>query len=275
MAADDRDMLLLADQATYCLAGGCRLCPRYRAAQAMATHGRVDSSTAAEVAGGVLASDQLRPELMAIAGDDEAIQTRRRWAWMSTAVVFIAMMLCGASLATYSGWQQVQSFLDERQAGSVQSVASGDVALAPQFLVLTAIAPQIASAAPVVEAQSDTRLDQQSESAIAPLQSPENNQAQVYPPAVTPTPQSGPVNVPLIVVEPQPTKTPPKYPSRGADTSRNARLRYSNKHGGRRDRDQHAHANAFGDADGHARDCVCTGAAACAQWGLHHPELGC
>lgn len=206
MAVDDRDMLLLADQATYCLAGGCHLCPRYRAAQAIAARGRVDADTAAEVAGGVLASDQLRPELMALAGADGMMQSRRRWAWMSTAVMFIVVMLAGATFALYSGWQQVQSFLDERQAGIVQSVASTDVASAPQYVVLTAVAPQIAAAAPA--AQLDAQAAAQADAAAA-IQPGAVAQPQSFPQAVTPTPQQTGGDVPLIVVEPQATEPPP------------------------------------------------------------------
>ncbi len=211
MAADDRDMLLLADQATYCLAGGCRLCPRYRAAQAMATHGRVDAGTAAEVAGGVLASDQLRPELMAIGGADELAGSRRRWAWMGTAVIFITVMLCGAAFAAWSGWQQVASFLDERQAGSVQAVANGDTALAPQYIVMTAVAPQIAAAAPVAEAPVGQPVDA-SQAPAAALPPPAAGQQQNYPAAVTATPLQTGNEPPLIVVEPQPAALLPAAP---------------------------------------------------------------
>jgi hypothetical protein len=204
MAADDRDMLLLADQATYCLAGGCRLCPRYRAAQAMAAHGRVDAGTAAEVAGGVLASDQLRPELMALAGAEEGVQSRRRWAWMGTAVIFVTVMLCGATFAAWSGWQQVQSFLDEREAGTVQAVANGDV-LAPQYIVLTAVAPQVASAAPVAaERVAPAPAEPIVEQNAAAVQPGEINQPQqAFPEAVTATPQQPGAVAPLIVVQPQ------------------------------------------------------------------------
>ncbi len=212
MAADDRDMLLLADQATYCLAGGCRLCPRYRATQAMATHGRVDAETAAEVAGGVLASDQLRPELMGLVGNDEAVHARRRWAWMGTAMTFILVMLCGASFAAWSGWQQVQSFLDERAAGTVLSVASGDVAVAPQYIVLTAVAPQVAAAAPALVPAANLAATQIP--AEAALQPGAVTQPQSFPAAVTATPQQPGEVAPLIVVEPQaaapqPTVAPP------------------------------------------------------------------
>lgn len=150
LVADERDTLLLADQATYCLSGGCRLCPRFRAADSMAANGRVDARAAADVAGGVLASDQLRPELMGMDGAGYAGATSRRWTWLGAGVIFITLVLCGAMFAAWSGWQQVQAYLDDRQAGLVQSVAAQAPAL--QYIVMTATSPAPVEANPVVAA---------------------------------------------------------------------------------------------------------------------------
>ncbi len=194
LVADERDTLLLADQASYCLSGGYRVCPRYRAAESMAKRGQVDARTAADVAGGVLASDQLRPELMGATELDEARGTRRRWAWLSAATLFISLLLCGAVFAAYSGWQQVQAYLDGREAGRVQAVAGSAQAAVPQFLILTATAP-----APGADAARASASAAQAESAaqgvsaasvpgVVDASQVSQPGAQQFPAAVTPTP---------------------------------------------------------------------------------------
>lgn len=199
LAADDRDTLLLADQATWCLSGACRACPRYRAAAAMANGGQIDPRLAAELTEGVLTSDQLRPELMGMAVGGELGEARRRWGWLGAGVMFITVVLCGAVFAAYSGWQQVQAYLDQREAGVVQQVTSAQppAAVQPQYIILTA------TSTPVLLAMADGSMAVVTGAQVSSAQ----QQAQQFPAAVTPTPlppgaASAPVEPPLIIVEP-------------------------------------------------------------------------
>jgi hypothetical protein len=214
LVSDERDTLLLADQATYCLSGQHRLCPRFRAAEAMAQTGQVDARTAADLTSGMLASDQLRPELMAMAAEDAG--ARRRWAWVGAGVMFVTIALCGATFAVWSGWQQVQGFLTERSVGTVQSLTGSSVAQAaePQYIIMTATPVQLALAPGAVgplQPNVETGAMQPPAGAnTAALPDPQ------YPAAVTPTPGVAPPggtsppagappqegDPPLIVVEP-------------------------------------------------------------------------
>ena len=209
LAADDRDTLLLADQATWCLSGACRACPRYRAAAATARGGRIDPRLAAELTGGALTSDQLRPELMAAASEGDVGEVRRRWTWLGASVIFVTVVFCGATFAAWSGWQQVQVLLDQRQAGVVQSVASAQDSLpaAPAYIVMTA------TPSPVVLSVAMAQVDAAQPGIVQPamVQQP----GQQFPAAVTATPGapgSIAIEPPLIVVEPpvsEPAATPP------------------------------------------------------------------
>jgi hypothetical protein len=212
LVSDERDTLLLADQATYCLSGGFGVCPRYRVAQTTAQGGRVDPRAAADLTDGMLASDQLRPELMAMAAEDGA--GRRRFAWLGAAAMFVTIALCGATFAAWSGWQQVQAYLSDRSVGTVQALAAGGALQSPEYIVVTAtpvtvaLAPtnELAVLAPPAGAATGA-----SAAASAPQQ-----QVQQYPVAVTATPGAAPPggasppagappqegDPPLIVVEP-------------------------------------------------------------------------
>lgn len=196
LVSDERDTLLLADQATYCLSGGHTVCPRFRAAEAMARTGRVDARTAAELTNGALASDQLRPELMAMAVDEGGV--RRRWAWLGAGVMFVTIALCGASFAAWSGWQQVQGYLAERNSGTLQAVTAAAASPTPEYIIITATPIQLEPAA--IAANPSTGAQP-----AAPAQPAQ------YPAAVTPTPDGASLaagasaqegDPPLIVVEP-------------------------------------------------------------------------
>ncbi len=205
LTADDQDSLLLADQATYCLSGGYRHCPRYRAAQAMANPGdpaAVASAPLPAFGESPLASDQLRAGPVYFDADDERAAGRRRWAWLGAAVMFMTVMLCGAMLAAYTGWQYIQETLTERAlAGRVDTVASAAPSpAAPLWVVMTATTQPLALP-PSATPQS-------------PPQSPPTVQEAAFPLAVTPTPAppnlviapgdgSDPNAAPVIVVEPQ------------------------------------------------------------------------
>jgi hypothetical protein len=205
LAADDQDTLLLADQATYCLSGGYRHCPRYRSARAMANPSdpaAIASAPLPSPGSSPLASDQLRPGAMSFADDDERMAARRRWAWFGAGVMFITVVLCGAMFATYTGWLFIQETMAQQvQAGRVATLASAPAtAAAPQWVVMTATdQPPPPSNTPAAIA-------------IQPVQ----QQADAFPVAVTPTPVPPDGNLAtiqstentggdaqLIVVEPQ------------------------------------------------------------------------
>lgn len=197
LVSDDRDTLLLADQATYCLSGGHAVCPRYQVASAARQGTRIDARMAAELTGGALVSDQLRPELMASALENDDRASTRRWAWLGTGLIFITVMLCGSVFAAWSGWQQVQGFLAQREQGSVASIASPG-SDQPAFVVITATPdPLVVVAAPLPTVQSQpvpgdpggavvASTDHMQQGAAAMAQVP----AEQFPPAVTATPGS-------------------------------------------------------------------------------------
>jgi hypothetical protein len=202
LAADDQDSLLLADQATYCLSGGYRHCPRYRAAHAMANPGDPAAAASAPLPAfgeSPLASDQLRLGPVYFDSDDERAASRRRWAWLGAAVMFMTVLLCGAMLAAYTGWQYIQTTLaGQSLAGRVDTVASSTAPspAAPLWVVMTA------TSVPLALPPSATPMPQPAA------------QESAFPIAVTPTPApanlitspgdaSDPNAPPIIVVEPQ------------------------------------------------------------------------
>lgn len=200
LVADDRDTLLLSDQATYCLSGGHRLCPRFRAASSVARDGRVDRESASELAAGILASDQLHPEFMAVTSEDDA-RTPTRWTWLGVSAVFVLMLLCGASFAAYSGWNQVQAYLNQRESGQVQSIASADPTATVGYIVQTATPAQPAPMQPPPASTPALVV-------VAPVT---GQPLGSFPAAVTATPGgpgdagavAGEAPVPVIVVRPQ------------------------------------------------------------------------
>ena len=198
LAADETDSLLLADQATFCLAGHYRGCPRYRAAQAMAgakldARGRPDptayarsaSAAAGDYAGldeSPLLSDQLRIGSLAPQGSDPA--ARRRWTFMGAGLIFAVVLFCGAIFALYSGWRYVDAVLQEQIAGSVNTVSAStnNAGPAPEqsaWVVVTATPSQPAVQPPAAVTQFPAA-------------------AQQFPAAVPPTPGEPPV----IAVDP-------------------------------------------------------------------------
>jgi len=216
LVSDDRDTLLLADQATYCLSGGHAVCPRFQIASAARRGARVDPRVAAELTGGALASDQLRPELMASALEGEERASHRRWAWLGTGLVFITVMLCGSVFAVWSGWQQVQGFLAQQEVGAVAAVTSPG-SDQPAFVVITATPdPFVVAAAPpptdaanpaavegVNAADSASAFGEQGGAMTgAQVALPDASQgaAQQFPPAVTATPASAFPEIPAAAL---------------------------------------------------------------------------
>lgn len=215
LVSDDRDTLLLADQATYCLSGGHAVCPRFQIASAARRGARVDPRVAAELTGGALASDQLRPELMASALEGEERANNRRWAWVGTGMVFIAMMLCGSVFAVWSGWQQVQGFLAQQEVGAIAAITSPGsdqpafvvITATPDPLVIAAAPPPAAANAPGGEggnaAGFAATAGQQGDIVTgAQVTAPDTAQgaAQQFPAAVTATPASGFPEIPVAAL---------------------------------------------------------------------------
>jgi hypothetical protein len=185
-AAPADALLLLGDQATYCLSGGNRHCPRYQAAQR-------DPQAAASV-------DDLAGELSIAAGMHEQHSTAdlglfgnladvfegqtgqggRRWAWAGAAAIFLLVFLCGGSIAAYSGWQLISARYLSAATGEISTLNSSPpnsepTPQQPLFLVVTATVQEPPAPPPVVVVGE------------ADVQTPVATQLS-FPPAVTPTP---------------------------------------------------------------------------------------
>lgn len=107
---ESRDQLLLADQATYCLGSGHKLCPRFRlltgqppiASEFVAVADSPEDGETSDANADPLLVAELRPELI----DDFAARPRLGL-WIGAASLFVVLLLCGGSLAIYTGWQLV------------------------------------------------------------------------------------------------------------------------------------------------------------------------
>ncbi|MEZ4837334.1 MAG: hypothetical protein R2873_35950 [Caldilineaceae bacterium] len=211
----EREQLLLADQATYCLGSGHRLCPRFRLLAA-------DDATDVAPAGDELAlanEDAALPILadadMLLAADED--RRPRLGLWVGVATFLAIFMLCGGSLAVYTGWQLVGSGLlpfGERLAQVSAPLEQNQVFL---LVTPTPSAPVGPPTAPILAQQI-----------LSPLPSPQPTFA--FPVAVTPTPTSAiaaqilnntandaetPSTTGPVVIT---TPTPPS-PDNGADNS--------------------------------------------------------
>jgi hypothetical protein len=99
--------LLLTDQATYCLAKGHKLCPRYQRLHGKPTGAParpIPPSAAASGDEEAYADPQMADEL---AYEEFPERGPRLGFWMGIASLIFVFMLCGGSLATYAGWQLV------------------------------------------------------------------------------------------------------------------------------------------------------------------------
>jgi hypothetical protein len=203
---DARDMLMLTDQATYCLGGSHRLCPRYVAAQASTT-----SATAA--AGSRQAdfhSDWLNSDLDEIEEELNALEQDRSgrrdvWSWLAAGALFLTVVAVGSLLALYAGWHYVRG-LQSADGGSLETLSAAQVTQQPLFLVMTATVPPAETATPTPGAVM-----------VAPPATPN------FPPAVTATSAAGvapgdPANN-VIVVDPLVTQAPPALPTTPPATS--------------------------------------------------------
>lgn len=184
------ELLLLADQATFCLSGECRHCPRYQNAQHATGLDEPDSASGASTGRGAIPHEHnqpanLEPDLMAapaaatpFAGWVDALAApdgdgaQRRWIWAGVALIFVTLFLCGGALAAYTGWQFVSARYLVAATGEISTLTESARALsapsptaAPQYLVVTATSAGVATQP-------------------APAASPQTN----FPLAVTPTP---------------------------------------------------------------------------------------
>jgi hypothetical protein len=177
LAAGTPELILLSDQATYCLSSACTSCPRYR-------HGRQEQGlgeafvpfvNTAEDAWqqpgpnfGMLGAGAFRAGSVADGG-------RARWGKLGAALIFLTVLLCGSLTAAYSGWEWVTRDLrTETAAGRVDIAAMAAAAPAATpaiYVVMTATPDQGVVAEP-------QPADPNVNAGIVP----------VLPQAVTPTP---------------------------------------------------------------------------------------
>ena len=187
LAGATPELILLGDQAMYCLGAACVSCPRYRTGAAYAQDQALgtafvpfvntaeDTWTANAAPSG--------PELAMLGAaslDEDDAGSRARWGKLGAALIFATVLLCGSLTAAYSGWQWVTRDLRPQTAGRVDvagntgiETSTAGVPTPAVYVVMTAT-PQ-----PVV---------------VAPPQQPGAGNAgdtgiiPVLPQAVTPTP---------------------------------------------------------------------------------------
>lgn len=182
-------LVMLGDQATFCLSGECKRCPRFRTAtrqaEAIGVFGAqpaVDEAwrMQSEAAAGVLGLDNA--VFMAESAADA--NPRRHWAWAAAGLMFMVALLCGSMVTAYTGWQWVSRNLPTGiAAGRIQTLAQPTAAAAPPvYLVLTAT-PVLAGADVVAQAPLPPSSDSGSADGASVA-----GVALNFPAAVTPTP---------------------------------------------------------------------------------------
>ncbi|MBK8045792.1 MAG: hypothetical protein IPK16_00840 [Anaerolineales bacterium] len=186
LAAGAPELILLGDQATYCLSGGCTNCPRFTAAEHMQPAGAfVPLYGSAEDAWQVKSRSAAGPAADGFGFIEDQPSASRRWAWLGAGLIFLSVFACGTMVAVYSGWQWATRTLPNPAAlGRVDTLTDAPNTRGPEvYLVLTATPPAVALAAPPT-AQIITGAS------LPALAAP------ALPSAVTPTP---------LVVRPRPT----------------------------------------------------------------------
>lgn len=172
---DERDQLLLADQATYCLGKSYVLCPRFRLLH--------PDAPLPDMAGVRNSTKSTAPSADLILDPDGEVLDQRPTPglWSGLAAMLLLFFLCGGSVAAYTGWQLVgRGLADLGRDDNPQTLNSDPVVL-------------------LVTASAD------SQSVVSPLASPPPREpaAVVFPPAVTPTPDrsvGGPA--PVVITTP-------------------------------------------------------------------------
>lgn len=211
LAAGPGESILLTDQATFCLSGGHRYCPRFRRAAPAEATGVAGEPFAP--AGDDLADPLADADLFP---DPEAEPEGRPWTWLGAALIFAVSLLCGGAFAAYVGWQLVNSnllagelFRLPSEPGRVDTLASGPVQALPQiYLVVTATGEPPANPAASPLPPVPPTLGQGGNVPGDP--------GPAFPPAVTPTPTLDPAlaaptgsPTPLVDVQlPVPTRRP-------------------------------------------------------------------
>ena len=185
------DLVMLGDQATYCLGDGCTACPRFRAAKAANPGGQADfvpryasAEDAWELQGasGVLGVDAVA----VLVAEEQTRAVRRRWAWVGASLMFMVALLCGSMVAAYTGWQWVSRNAPAEVIGALQGATTLGAAPTPMqpavYLVMTAT-PVVANAAPAAPALVAVAPAVAGQGVDAPVAA-----APAFPAAVTPTP---------------------------------------------------------------------------------------
>lgn len=174
------ELLLLADQATFCLSGEHHACPRFvePLAQVAAGRGLAPAPLAVEPTLASATDPSLSSVFAELPLDNSTLFADRpaeRWrgAWIGAAVIFAAVLLCGGSWAAYIGWQIVSERALAARPGRIETLAGPPTAAAAPFLVVTAT-----SALPVAPTPTSPPLATPTPLLVQPT----------YPEAVTPTP---------------------------------------------------------------------------------------
>lgn len=146
LASGAGDLILLGDQATYCLGREHRTCPRFRRAKEevfpTATGSAFvpfyENAEEAWAGSAPLEEDTAFVPLLGAPEETEA-GSRRRWAWLGAGLVFASVFLCGSMVATYTGWEWISRNAPARTAtGRVETVAAADEPTALPYVVVTA-----------------------------------------------------------------------------------------------------------------------------------------
>ena len=148
LASGAGEIVLLGDQATYCLTREHRSCPRFRRASKGTFPPTADSAfvpfyNSAEEAwvGGAAAGNEMTFAPLLDTADGADAGSRRRWAWLGAGLVFASALLCGSMVASYIGWEWIARNAPARTAaGNVETVAA-DAPTLPPYIVVTATPP--------------------------------------------------------------------------------------------------------------------------------------
>lgn len=175
---DSGEQLLLRDQATYCLGSGHRLCPRFRLIQAQ---------------GGGPAETDPQSVLPFGMDDDFAITPEegrpgRLGLWAGVTTLLLVFLLCGGSLAAYTGWRLVgRGLASLNQPANSQPETGGP---GPIILLVTATSPP--------QAESDSGV------ALVVTAPPTPTPTYAFPQAVTATPGAPAQTGPIVITTPTP-----------------------------------------------------------------------
>ena len=166
-AADRPAALMLTDQATFCLSGGHRHCPRFVAA--CAARGTPVSHQsrrpAAPLDRSPLDSEQINHNIRALTdavsySRPARVSTRKVWGWIGAGIIFLSSLVCGGLFAAWAGWKMVNTNLIVPQPRSIDTLAVVATPLPPQiYLIMTAtsvpgvVQPQQVAPAGVVPQQ--------------------------------------------------------------------------------------------------------------------------